>query len=139
VADLLDIDPIADIRALLLADEAVSALVDERVFHSELPAKETADMPRAAIVIAGAGGPGRGKTTHLRRLRIDTICYGAALYESQRVHDAVRNVLENLERAYGSVKSIETNVEGQNARDPVKQWPVCFATYNVLTTIAASA
>jgi hypothetical protein len=135
VADISP-DPIADIRALLLADDAVTALVDERVFHSELPANESASMPRKSVVIAGAGGPGRGKTTHLRRLRVDTICYGETLYESQKVHDAVRAVLENVERTSGSVKTIETNVEGQNARDPVKQWPVCFATYSVLATIA---
>lgn len=135
MSDLISPDPLADIRALLLDDDAVSTLVDDRIFHSELPANESASMPRKAVVVAGAGGSGRRKTMHLRRLRVDTICYGETLYESQKVHDAVRNVLENLERTSGSVKTIETNVEGQNARDPVKQWPVCFATYAVLTTI----
>lgn len=136
MADLISPDPIADIRALLLADNAVTTLVDERIFHSELPATESATMPRKAIVIAAAGGSGRRKTMHLRRLRVDTICHGETLYESQKVHDAVRNVLENLDRTSGSVKTIETNVEGQNGRDPEKQWPTCFATYSVLATIA---
>lgn len=128
-------DPIADIRALLLADDDVTALVEQRVYHSELPEFETENMPRQTVVLAQVGGYGRRKRERVRRIRLDTICYGATLYDSQQLHDAVRDVLENLTRTYGSVKSIEMNSEGQNARDPFKQWPVCFATYTVLTTI----
>ena len=71
-----------------------------------------------------------------RTIRLDTICYGATLYESQQVHDAVREAIETLDRASGSVKSIEMLADGQNGRDPLKQWPVCFASYRVLTTIS---
>lgn len=133
-------DPIADIRALLAADTDIQTLVgqtaasDYRVFHSELPDTESGSMPRQAVVLAQAGGPGRAKRTNLRRIRLDTICYGATLYESQRLHDVVREVLEGLARTSSSVKTIEMSSEGQNGRDPLKQWPVCFATYTVLAT-----
>lgn len=128
-------DPIKDIRDVLLADAGVSGLVGERVFHSELPANDSATMPVQSVVLAQAGGPGRLKRMVTRTIRLDTICYGATLYESQRLHDTVREALETLARTAGSVKTIEMVSEGQNGRDPLKQWPVCFASYRVLTTI----
>lgn len=129
-------DPIADIRALLLADPTVDGLVSGRVYHSELPASESADpaFPRQTVVVAQAGGPGRPKTLKTRTIRLDTICYGATLYESYQLHQAVREVVETLARRSDSVISVETISDGQNARDPLKQWPVCFASYRALTT-----
>ena len=130
-------DPIADVRALLLADSAVTDEVGaEGVYHSELPVSLSASMPTKAVVLSQAGGPGRLKTMATRTIRLDTICYGATLYESQRLHDTVRETLETLARTSGCVKTIEMLSEGQNGRDPLKQWPVCFASYRVLTTIS---
>lgn len=136
-------DPIADLRALLAADTGIQTLVgqtaggDVRVFHSELPDTESESMPSQAVVLSQAGGPGREKRTHLRRIRVDTFCYGETLYESQRLHDTVREVLEELARTTNSIKTIEITSDGQNGRDPLKQWPVCYATYSVLTTTSA--
>ena len=127
-------DPIADIRALLVADAGVSALVGERVYHSELPESESPNMPQQAVVVAQAGGPGRPKKLKTRTIRLDTICYGATLYESLQLHLVVREALETLSVPTGSVKSVETVSDGQNARDPLKQWPVCFASYRLLST-----
>lgn len=127
-------DPIADIRALLVADTTVSALVADRVYHSELPEPESPNMPQQAVVVAQAGGPGRPKTLKTRTIRLDTLCYGATLYESYQLHQAVREVVETLARRSNSVISVETVSDGQNARDPLKQWPVCFASYRLLST-----
>ena len=127
-------DPIADIRALLVADAGVEALVGTRVFHSELPESESASMPRQAVVVAQAGGPGRHKTLKTRSIRLDTICYGETLHKALLLHHAVREALETLAKTSGSVKSIESVTDGLNGRDPLKQWPVCFASYRVLTT-----
>ena len=127
-------DPIADIRALLLADATVDGLVSGRVYHSEVPESESPNMPQQAVVVAQAGGPGRHKTLKTRTIRLDTICYGATLYESWTLHLAVREVVETLARRSNSVISVETISDGANARDPLKQWPLCFASYRVLTT-----
>lgn len=127
-------DPVADIREILLADTGVSGLVSERVYHSELPDAESQNMPQQAVVVAQAGGPGRQKTLKIRVIRLDTLCYGATLYESYELHQAVREVVETLSRRSNSVISVETISDGQNARDPLKQWPVCLASYRVLTT-----
>ena len=53
---------------------------------------------------------------------------------TQRLHHTVREAVETLARTSGSFKAIETVSDGQNGRDPLKQWPVCFASYRVLTT-----
>lgn len=128
-------DPIADIRALILADPTVEGLVGaEGVYHSELPDSVSATMPKQAVVVAQAGGPGRHKTLKTRTIRLDTLCYGATLYESWTLHLAVREVVETLARRSNSVISVETISDGANARDPLKQWPLCFASYRVLTT-----
>jgi hypothetical protein len=129
-------DPIADIRTLLLADTAVAALVDTRVFGGELPEAESAQMPRAAVVVSPAGGPGRPKFMKIRHTRVDTICYGATLHDSWALHLAVREALETLARSSGSLKAIEMSADAANARDPVKQWPTCYASYRVLSTIS---
>jgi hypothetical protein len=129
-------DPISDIRTLLLADTAVAGLVDTRVFGGELPEAESAQMPRAAVVVSPAGGPGRPKFMKIRHTRVDTICYGATLHDSWQLHLAVREALETLARPSGSVKAIEMSAEAANARDPVKQWPTCYASYRVLSTIS---
>lgn len=129
-------DPLADIRALLLGDTAVEALVGTRVFVAEIPEAQSAGMPQKTVVISPAGGPGRPKGLKIRHLRIDTICYGATLRESKDVHDAVREALETLSIPTGSVKTIEMAADAQNARDLVKQWPTCYASYLALTATA---
>lgn len=127
-------DPIADIRTLLLADAAVAAIAGTRVFGGEIPENEAAAMPEATVVVKAAGGPGRPKFMKIRRIRVDTICYAATLHDSKQLHDAVREALETLDRPSGSVKSIEIASEALNARDQVKQWPTCYASYSALTT-----
>jgi uncharacterized protein DUF3168 len=129
-------DPIGDIVTLLLADDAVTALVDERVFGAELPAEEAKEMPRAAVVVSPAGGPGRPGTVKYRRLRVDTTCFGVDLLESWQVHAAVREALETLAHRDGSLFSILMASEAANARDQAKQWPTCYASYRVLTATA---
>ena len=127
-------DPIADVRQVLLDDAAVTDLVGDRVYHSELPETESANMPEQAVVLALAGGPGRPKNMQMRHLRLDTLCYGATLYESQQLHAAVREALETIDRRSDSAISVETASDGQNGRDPLKQWPVCLASYRLLST-----
>jgi hypothetical protein len=130
-------DPLADIRAFLLTVSTVTDLVGDRVFVAEIPEGKAAGMPTGTVVISPVGGLGRPKRLKIRHLRIDTICHGATLHESKSVHDAVREALETLTTPTGSVKTVEIASEAQNARDPDKQWPTCYASYLALTTTAA--
>jgi hypothetical protein len=129
-------DPLAAIIALLLDDDAVTALADGRVFGGELPEEHNAAMPQPAVVVSPAGGPGRPGTIKYRRNRIDTICYGATLLQSWQLHLAVREALETMGRD-GAVFTASISSDGANARDPVKQWPTCYASYSVLSATEA--
>lgn len=131
-------DPIAEIVAYLLADTAVQAIAGERVF-GELPRDVNASMPVAAVVVTPAGGPGRPGVTKIRRTRVDTTCYGATVNAAWKLHLAVREALETLERREGALISIEITSDGSAARDPVTQWPTCYASYSVLSDTETAA
>lgn len=129
-------DPIADIVALLQVDAGVTDLVGDRIHGGALSEATRAAMPQAAVVVAPAGGTGRPGYMLIRRGRVDTICYGATLLESWKVHLAVREVLENLRRD-GALMSAQISSDGANALDPVEMWPCCYASYTVLSAISA--
>lgn len=126
-------NPLALIIALLLADNEVAALVGARV-RPRIVDDERKAMPQPYVVVTAAGGPGRRGKQGWRKTRIDTACYGATLLESWDVHAAVRDALENAGRD-GALLSIEMTSDGVNDMHPTLQWPVCYATYAVLSTV----
>jgi hypothetical protein len=125
-------DPIAEIVALLAGDAAVAALAGTRVLGGSLTDAVREEMPAAAVVVKAAGGPGRRGFEKVRRTRIDTICYGANLEQSDELHRAVREMLETL-RPTGSIRSAIVSSDGNGAVDPTTQWPTTFASYLVLS------
>lgn len=127
-------DTLAELTDMLLADTAVIALADENVFGGELPTELNVSMPVAAVVLSPAGGPGRRRALKLRRTRIDTTCYGPTLEAAWALHAVVREALENAART-ATLLDIETSSDGALARDPVTQWPTCYASYIVLAAI----
>lgn len=130
-------DPVAEIVAVLKADEGVVAVATAaHVYAAGLPTKGL-QMPQAAVVVKPAGGPGRRGRSHIRDGRVDTVCYGASLRESWQLHLAVREALENLERTTGSIFSVSTASDGTNALDPVELWPTCYASYTVMSAVSA--
>lgn len=126
-------DPISLILDLLKADAGVAALTS-LVYGGGVPAG--VQMPQAAVVVKPAGGPGRKGFEGWRRGRIDTVCYGATLLASWELHLAVREALENMLRS-GALFSVEVSSDGANALDPTELWPVCYASYVVLSAVAA--
>lgn len=129
-------DPISEIVALLEVNAAVTALVGDRIHGGALSKATREAMPQAAVVVTPAGGVGRKGYTLVRRGRVDTVCYGASLIESWKVHLAVREVLENLRRD-GSLLWAEISSDGANALDPAELWPICFASYTVMSAVTA--
>lgn len=127
-------DPIELVVTLLRADTDVAALVAARVYGGALP--EDLAMPQAAVVVRPAGGPGRRGAQGWRLNRVDTVCYGATLRESWQTHLAVREALETLTPADG-LKEAHVTSDGTNALDPVTQWPTCYASFLVLSTVTA--
>lgn len=131
-------DPITDIVNLLGEDADVIALVDDRIFGGGLKKSVTQDpaWPQPAVVVTPAGGRGRRGYELVRTNRVDTICYGATLLQSWQVYLAVREVLENLDRD-GSLFWCEISSDGANALDPVELWPVCYASFTVMSAVTA--
>lgn len=132
------------LRSLLLAETAVETLVSDRVFVGELPASETGSMPRAAVVIRGAGGPRAfgGAYQDYRDDRIDVRCYGVTPHEANTLWRTIVAILTELPR---------TNIDGVvlhwareaggpiPLRDPDTDWPFEHAAFQVLYAETAAA
>lgn len=126
-------DPIAEIRSLLLADADVASLAGTNVFGDEIKESVRATMPAPVVVLLDAGGPGRAGFNLYRRTRIDTLCYGETLSQSAELHRFVREVIETMNRPTGTLFSAEVSSDGVNRRDPATQWPLCIASYLVMS------
>lgn len=138
----MSVDPIAAIRTVLLADPAVTALVDTRVHGGEVPAAEVKNMARACVVLNPSGGPGGEGYNEFGKQRIDTLCYGATLMEAWQVHLAVYTVLKQLRRQKAAnvlLHSADPASKGASGRDPVTQWPVTLSSWLVLASEVAAA
>lgn len=139
-----DVDPIAAVMAVLAADDTVSALVGSRVFGAELPEGENQSMPRAAVVVKGAGGPGSpgGGYQNYGANRIDFFCYGATPHEAWAVYLAVYGAMKQMRRQASAgvlLHSADCTSKGASGRDPVKQWPMTLTSFLVLASEVAAA
>ena len=126
------VDPIAAVRAVLRADAAVAALVGDRVYGGELPRAAVDAMPRTAVVVSGAGGPGGGGYIDFAKVRLDVDCYGATPKEAWQLHLAVRTALKHLRRTVVKgvlLHSADVSADGSSGRDPDTDWPVTVSSY----------
>lgn len=126
-------EPLAAVRALLLADTDVAALVAARVFVGELPKAEIEKMPRATIQLEPAGGMGNANQLY-GDPRIDVYCWGASPRESWQVYRAVHAALKGLERkvfAETLLHWARESAMGALGRDPEKDWPVTLNSWQV--------
>lgn len=132
----------AGLRAFLLADASTAALVETRVFGGELPAGETASMPRQAIVLRGSGGAsltGNSTLDHDTQ-RVDVFSFGATPREASRVMRTAALALRRLQRGvYGGVLIHWANPASDAipAREPVTEWPRQFQSFQVMHGLVA--
>lgn len=137
-------DPLAAIKALLLADAAVAALAGHRVYGIELPASEAAHMPRKAVVVRPAGGISPvGGFVDLTGGRIEIIAWGETAYEAALLAGAVFGALKPVRREVAAnvlVHWIEDAGGPTAIRDPDTGWPAAVQPYQVLyATIPVAA
>lgn len=129
-------DPNAMIRTHLADLSAVTAKVDTRIFGSQLPAAQAASMPRAAIVVIDAGGPGTvwdRTITH----RLDIRCYGATPLAARELAWIVYTELAWLSRrtiGTGKLYALEPQMTPLPQVDPDTNWP--SATVTFLATVS---
>lgn len=126
------VDPIAAVLAVLKADADVAALAANRVFGGEVPRTEVEHMPRAAVVVSGAGGPGGYAYMDFAKVRIDVDCYAATPRDAWLLHLAVRTKLKHLRRTHAKgvlIHSADVSADGSSGVDPETDWPVTVSSY----------
>lgn len=130
-------NPLTGVRAILLADAAVSDLVSTRVYSGEVLPADIASMPRACVVLNPSGGSSSpGTLGNYGASRIDTLCYGGSLGEAWSVYLAVYAALKHAapQTAGGvQVMSVRVLSKGALGTDPETQWPVALASFSALT------
>jgi hypothetical protein len=133
-------DYITGVRAFLLADASVAALVSTRVYGVELPDSdaEVKAMPRKAVVLVPAGGDllvGRRSYLRVSDPRMDVFSYGETAYETSRVDRAVRGALKQMRRNTQGTTMLYSADPVSTARvfrDPDTEWRSLVSTYTVL-------
>lgn len=123
--------------AYLKADVVTAAATAGRVFGGELPATETASMPRTAIVLRASGGAsltGESKLEHDTQ-RVDVFAYGATPRAARAVMSAAAIALRRLPRSVhaGCLLHWANSASGSIAgREPGTEWPRHFQSFQVM-------
>jgi len=130
-------DPVGALVAILRADTIIAAALDARVFGGELPADETAHMPRRAIVLRASGGTSLmgGSFVETDTVRIDLFAYGATPKEAGDLAMSAALVLRRVRRqvAAGTLIHWINNAGGySSSREPVTEWPRSMQSFQVL-------
>lgn len=128
--------------AFLKADPFVAALAAGRVFGGELPASETASMPRPAIVVKASGGVSLLGDTFVDHdtQRVDVFTFGPTPREAGRVMRAAFYALRSLRRSVhaGCLIHWANAASGSIAgREPVTEWPRQFQSFQVMHGLVA--
>ena len=142
-------DVASALRAFLRADADVIAIATAaRVYAGEMPAAEAALQPRAAVVLAMAGGPGDRGHVRIGRTRVDIRSYGATGFEATRLSNAVHEALKELSRVRVSsgapaitptlIHSVMSESGPTPLRDADGDWPMTLRTYEVLAAEVAA-
>lgn len=129
-------DLIAGLVALLLADTAVAAIADARVFGGELPPAESRNMPRGALVVTASGGfslTGGSYAEHDTG-RVDLFAYGATPNEASQLLAAGALAMRRIQRTVSEGVVIHWaqpagGVTG--GRDQALAWPRAFQSFQV--------
>lgn len=132
-------DPVGALRAFLAADAGVAAITGTRVFGGELPAAESAAMPRAAVVVRPSGGAQAigGEWQTYGDARYDFRLYGATPREAYALWRVVHPALKHMKRAVVDSTMLHwaRPAGGPLAlRDPGTEWPFTLCTFQVLAS-----
>lgn len=136
----IEADHLSALRAYLLADPEVSALVATRVFAVELPqatieAETDIEHPSKMVVLRPSGGAGREDRVRIENSNLDVLCYGETDFEANLLRRTVADVLKN------AIRVVQDNVLIHNIsatggplflKDPDSKWPVMFQSYRML-------
>lgn len=133
-------DPVAALVAILKAEPTAAAAAGlgtpARVFGGELPAGETAAMPRRAIVLRASGGVSLtgGSYAEHDTMRVDLFAYGETPAIAATLNAWAALALRRVERrkAAGTLVHWVRPAGGYSSgREPVAEWPRAFQSFQV--------
>lgn len=128
-------DPRLAVAAYLL--ERVGDLVEDRVFRPKLPQTQDKHMPRACIVVSGAGGASRYGDSYLPlgTPRLDVRCYGSSGLEADNIAQASLLALKRMRPCVSEgvrLYSASISAEPLPLIDPETNWPFTLVTSVVM-------
>lgn len=129
-------DIIEALVGLLKADAATAALVGARVYGGELPPDETANMPRAALLVKPSGGISLTGGSYVRAdtQRIDLRGYGATPAQAAAVLAVGSTALSMMRRGTWAgilIHSVSSAGGFSTQRDPNTFWPRAIRSFQV--------
>jgi hypothetical protein len=134
-------DPLGALRTILLADADVAAASGGNVYCIEIRREDVKAMPRAAVLLKPAGGPGARGYQQFGKLRVTVACYGETGDESWTLWLTVKPVLQQLARVtsqHALIHSATMEADGAFGIDPTTQWPTTFSSWLVLASDIAT-
>lgn len=133
-------EPIAAVRAFLLADDGIAEIAGANVFSGELDRAENISMPAPVVVVMPAGGPrtiGRSFQQFGDR-RIDVVTYGASKKTAWILALAVEAALTGMHQQVSAGVLLfwaRPSSQPNYMLDPVTQWPAYLASYQLLASL----
>ena len=137
-------NPFPALRAYLGNVQAVTDLVDSRIFAIELPEELTRayslrddNTPDPMILLRArpAAGIGDQSRLNVRTYGIDTLAYSKTPFEAHELDDLVDQALMNLERFEGGGVFVHTvnRINGPLfLRDPDFKWPRVITSWDCI-------
>ena len=126
---------LAAARAVLLeVGPTLAVIADGRVFAVELPEREAAEMPRAAVVIAPGGGPQDVSFQQITTDGLRFLCFGKTIIEAEQLSDDVHRRLKFFNSGTFSGRKVHnfTRSSGRTFyRDPATDWPVFLEGWTI--------
>ena len=138
-------DPVVAVRAFLLGDADLAALIGTRVFAGILPRSEVEPMPRKAVLIRKAGmGASAGNRSRIgiSAPRLDVFAYGETPYEASRVDLAAYDALKQMEpHNEGVCRLFDAVLTGGpiDLEEEDTGWSLVFRSYEIAAAEVAVA
>lgn len=112
-----------------------------RIFGTELPKAEAAQMPRQAVVVRRAGGPEDVSFQQIITDRLDFICFGGTVTDAERLSVDVHRRLKFFNGGTFAGRKVHNFTRSSGRaffRDPDTDWPVSVETWLIRVADLAS-
>jgi len=131
------------VLGMLMDDEDVIAIVDDRLYGEELPEEECPNMPRGCVVVRRVSGfGGMGGDTEIEEGMLDVACYGQTPFDAMRLRLAVYNALKHTLRSVQEgtlIHSLESTAGASSLRDADFSWPLVLESWKFVASEVEAA